>query len=57
MTRKQNAQDRNEFQIYQQQARYYREHFEPEKHSPVWFIVGILVAVAIFGIVKQGLGL
>lgn len=56
MTRQQNAQDRNEFQIYQQ-TRYYREHFEPSKRSPVWFIVGILVAIIFFGIVKQGLGL
>lgn len=56
MTRKQNAQNRNEFQIHQQ-THYYREHFKPSKHSPVWFIVGILVTIAIFGIVKQGFGL
>lgn len=52
MTRQQNAQDRNEFQIYQQ-TRYYREHFEPSKRSPVWFIIGILCAVIILGMLYR----
>ena len=46
MTRKQNAQDRNEFQIYEQ-PRYFREQFEPSKPSPVWFVIGILCAVIV----------